>query len=280
MSETEMITIAGDPANNKDTVTPPAEAPTETPGGSVDWTASLSPEVKGWVEKKGFKGADAVIESYRNLEKLMKAPKDRLLTLPEKEDDPSWNDVYARLGRPSEPTEYKLSGFEDDKFSEFSRKTFYELGLTKRQGEALAAKWKEYGDIQTSEREAAINARASQEESELKKEWGQAHDQNVNIAKRAITALGMDADTIDSMEKAMGYKKTMAVLHTVGLKLGEGSYVDGGTSANGALTPGAAQAQITELMSDPGFSHKYVNGDREARTQMERLHRMAYPSQG
>jgi hypothetical protein len=260
----------------------PTPAPTpatgETPTPTTTWTSGLNDEVKGWVENKGFKDPAAVIDSYRNFEKLMGAPKERIIKLPEKSDDPAWNDIYGRLGRPGDPKEYDLKAIPDPKFGEFSKKTFHELGLTKKQGEALAEKWKEYYSAGATEASQAADAKAAQEESDLKKEWGTAHEQNINIAKRAAAMFKLDPDSVDGLEKTMGYKKTMAFLHEIGSKLGEGTFIGGEGGNSGALTPAAALNQINTLMADSTFSHKYSNGDAEAKAKMEALHKMAYPA--
>jgi hypothetical protein len=233
----------------------PTPAPTpatgETPTPTTTWTSGLNDEVKGWVENKGFKDPAAVIDSYRNFEKLMGAPKERIIKLPEKSDDPAWNDIYGRLGRPGDPKEYDLKAIPDPKFGEFSGAT---------------------------EASQAADAKAAQEESDLKKEWGTAHEQNINIAKRAAAMFKLDPDSVDGLEKTMGYKKTMAFLHEIGSKLGEGTFIGGEGGNSGALTPAAALNQINTLMADSTFSHKYSNGDAEAKAKMEALHKMAYPA--
>ena len=89
--------------------TPDTAAPvvTETPAAPAapaDWTAGLPEEMKGYVQNKGFKDPSAVVESYRNFEKLMGVPQDRMIKLPEKaEDKAAWDSIYNRLGRPEKP---------------------------------------------------------------------------------------------------------------------------------------------------------------------------------
>ena len=81
-----------------------AAAPSTPPS----WTTGFTDELKGYVDAKGFKDAQSVVESYRNFEKIKGVPQERLLTLPEKDEDPSWNDVWKRLGRPDQPKDYQL----------------------------------------------------------------------------------------------------------------------------------------------------------------------------
>lgn len=250
---------------------------------SNDWTSGLNPESKGYVETKGFKDPGSVIESYRNLEKLMGVPRERLVTIPEKDDDvDGWKNVYDKFGRPSRPDDYKLElpkEFGDEKFTGFLKNTFHELGLSKKQGETLMAKYGEYFGSQVSETKAEMEAAFTADQNALKKEWGAALDQNTQLAKRAATAFGMDAKTIDKLEMALGYSGVMKFMHTLGSKLGESNFVSGeGNGGNfGALTPAGAQSRINALKSDPTFVSKYLAKDGQAMAEMERLQKWANP---
>src|SRR4051812_7514574 len=88
------------------TGTPPPSTGTPPPSGGApaapaDWTAGLNEATRGFVENRGFKDPQTLADSYVNLEKLMGVPKDRLLQVPEKDDDAEgWGKVYNRLGRP------------------------------------------------------------------------------------------------------------------------------------------------------------------------------------
>ena len=53
---------------------------------STDWTSGLTDEMRGYVQNKGFKAPQDVVESYRNFEKLHGVPQDRILKLPENLD--------------------------------------------------------------------------------------------------------------------------------------------------------------------------------------------------
>ena len=270
-----------------------APAPTTPPaGGSTppssttppsDWTSGLNDDFKGYVQNKGFKDPTAVLDSYRNLEKLMGAPKERLLKLPEKmDDDAAMMEIYNKLGRPEKADDYNLpvpAGM-DDSFAKWAKGSFHEMGLTKGQAEKFGGKWNEYVQSQVAARQEAAKTKITAEVESLKKEWGMAHDQNVNVAKNAAKAFGVTEEMINKMEATIGFAPLMKFMHGIGSKLGESNFVggnSGGGSFSGAMAPGIAQAQIQALKQDPGFTAKYVAGDSEARAKMEHLHKMAYP---
>lgn len=283
MSEATTTTAAAPAAAT--TTTPAAPAATATPAATTtDWTSGFNDEVKGFVQNKGFKDPASVIDSYRNLEKLMGTPKERLLRLPENMDDATaMGEIYTRLGRPQTPEDYKIEVPKDGdaSFAKWAQGTFHELGLTSKQATALVGKWNEFAtNIQNGMTEKSATEMQAQHDG-LKKEWGAAFEQNISIAKRAAAEFGISADVIDKMESAMGFTQVMKLMHTVGSKLGEGEFITNGSrggSFNGALTPEQARNKIGALRQDNEFIKRYTNGDASAKAEMERLHAMAYPT--
>lgn len=246
-------------------------------GAPTEWTTGLNDDLKGYVTTKGFKDPAALADSYRNLEKLVGA-REKLIKLPDNMDDAkAMGEIYNRLGRPEKPEGY---GFKaDDDFAKWTAGTFHELGLTRKQGESLAAKWEgKVGELKKAQ-EDKVNADNTAQTDGLKKNWGLAYDQNLKVAKGAAKEFGLDDATIDNMEKMMGFPKVMELFHNIGTKIGEGSFVTGGGAPGGIKAPEQAKARINEIKSDPELAKRYVNGDAELRREMENLHKMAYPEE-
>lgn len=261
------------PPANDPAATPPATPPT------ASWTDSLAPELKGFVESRQFKDPASVVDAYRNLEKLRGVPKERLLTLPEKEDAPEWNDIYSRLGKPADPSEYGIKADGESKdFAEWAQKTFFDANMTKKQATVFAQKWDEYFKGQATAIEEKQQQQLAAQETALKKEWGAAFEQNTMAAKKAAVAFGLDGEKVDALEKALGFDGVMKLLHQIGSKVGESDFVSGkSTGGFGVLTPAAAQQKIKELRSDQDFVRRYTAGDAGAREEMAKLHKWAYP---
>lgn len=261
------------------TSTPPA-AP--APGAYPEWLKGADDTTIGYVQNKGWTEPTQVLEGYRNLEKLLGADKaGRTVVLPgEKAEQAEVDAFYAKLGRPVEAKDYKIPVPEghDPAFAEAAKGKFHELGLTSKQAEALAAWNNEYiaglTAAQNNQKAEAFNKDVTQ----LKTDWGAAHDQNVVIARNAAAALGLDAKLIDGISAGIGHKATMELLHKIGSKTGEDGFV-GGTSTNysGALTPGQAKARIGELRTDKAWTARYLSGDAEAKAEMSRLQQYANP---
>lgn len=266
---------------------PPAAAPTAPPSGDSspsDWTTGLNDDLKGYVQTKGFKDTASAIDSYRNLEKLMGAPKERLLKLPEKEDDPAWKDIYKRLGTPDTPDAYKVESKvgADPEFSKWAKSAFHEMGLTMKQAEGLASKFNEYSTGLTTKFQTDAQVKAQESAASLKKDWGLAHDQNVALAKKAAAAFGVTPDTIDQLEKQIGYAGVMKHFQAIGSKMGEDSFTSGDNTPSGfgVMSPEQAKSRISILRGDSEFVAKYAKGDATAKLEMDKLHAWAYPPQG
>lgn len=280
-------------AENTNTGTPPAAVnpPAENPPAAVtppasDWTTGLNDDDKGYVQNKGFKDTGALLGSYRNLEKLVGTPQERVLKLPEKEDAPEWNDIYGKLGRPEKPENYKIPvpAGDDGAFSKEAAKWFHEAGISQKQAEKIASKWNEHAatlGAKGAQDAEAKSLQAKADAADIKKEWGAAYEQNLNIVDAAAAKFGMDEKQITALKDSMGLKGALQFLYNIGSKLGEGEFITGNGGPGGfggALSPVAAEQKIKTLMADPEFSKRYLNGEADAREEMKRLHEMAFPA--
>lgn len=260
----------------------PAAAPAAAPAPAQPWFSGFEPELKGFIESKGFpadeKGLAALASGYRNLEKHMGAPADQILRIPKEGDTEGWNKLYERFGRPAKPEEYELPTPEGDsgEYAKFIATAMHELGITKKQAQALAAKQNEYGKrLQQKSAEQYQNT-IKEQDTALRGEWGQGYDKNIQVARGAFAELGFDTGTVDKLEKAMGFSAVMKLFYNIGSRIGEDKFVSaGGADGFGnAMSPAAAQARIDAIKGDPVLSQKYLNGDAQLKEEMDRLHRM------
>lgn len=257
-------------------------------GNAPSWLDGLSPDIKGFVELKGFKDPGAIAESYRNLEKLHGVPKERLLKLPEKMDDEAgMAEVFNRLGRPEKPEGYELKPLEQQNkdLAAWLRKEAHGLGLTKTQAEKFAAAWvKQASEALAAETKASETAAAEslqQQQAKLKEEWGAAFDQNSKQVADMKRALGMDEETSKLFDQALGVDVAAKFLHSIitkfGVQLGEDSFrgEGGGSNGFGILSPAAAAAKLDQLKGDQEWIQKWMNGSAEHREEFDRLTRWA-----
>lgn len=279
---------AGNGAVSQPAATPPAAplaapAPTEPPAAPAqkpaNWYDGISDQdLLGYVQNKGWKDPADLANGYRNLEKLVGVDK---IPMPKDEADAEgWNRVYDRLGRPTTAADYKLPVPEgmDGKFAEMASGKFHELGLTAKQGQALAEWWNQTQGSAMEAQQQQMNAKAEADMSELRQEWGQAFDENIEFGRRAAREYGLDEAKLSALENALGTSELMKLMVRIGRSQGEAAFVTGESKGSTfGMTPAAAQQRIAALRQDPGWTAKYLNNDAEAKAEMSRLMSLAYP---
>lgn len=269
-------------------VAAPAAAPAAVPPASTTLTwlpADASPELVGYAQNKGWQAPVDVLNSYQNLEKLLGADKaGNAVVIPKHDADPKeWSAVFDKLGRPTGPDGYKvaLPAGGDEKLQTAVMGKFHELGLTKAQGEALATWWNEQGTAQVTATEAARAAEFGKQHAQLMVEWGQAATQELAKAQVGSRALGLDGPMVDKISDAIGHAATMKLLARVGAGLSEDNFQTGNDAPGfgSAMTPGQAQAKITELKGDKEWAKRYLAGGAAEKAEMAKLMGFAYPEQ-
>lgn len=261
---------------------------TETPVGTAaanpagipaptDWHSGLSDDLKGYVSTKGFKDPASVVDSYRNLEKLI-GVKEKLLQVPDNlGDEKAMADVWKRLGRPEKAEEYGIKS-ENEKLGKWYTETAHKLGLNRNQAEALFKSFDEYAKAEASAFESQSKAAADQMVTELKTKWGAAYEQNLATAQAAAKQFGITTEQVAQLESVMGFQPTMELLNNIGAKIGEPEFASG-TGAKGfgtkVLPPAQAKEKINQLINDSEWSRRYINGDVQAKQEMENLNKWA-----
>lgn len=255
---------------------------TDTPNQSANagnWVEGIADaDLRGYVQQKQFADPSALAQSYRNLEKLQGVPADRLLKLPEKDDDPAWGDVHARLGRPAKPEDYGFKVEGDDAFAKRMAATMHKHGITAAQAKALEAEnntWiKEVIEADTQARQQKDAA----EIQGLRTKWAGDYDKNVELGRRAGREFGLSEQEFKDIEASLGAGKTIELFAKIGAKLAEPSGFDPAGSGGGSgfgMTADQARTRIKTLQGDQAWTAKYLQGDAGAREEMDRLHRVA-----
>lgn len=275
-------------------VTAPPTAPKTTtsqtltapaPAAEQSWMAGFSEDQKGYALTKGFKDAAATLDSYREIEKIMGGPKERLMTLPERYYDdagkltPEGRSVYERLGSPKEAKEYGLEKFVpkeggDPKLMEEFSRVFHEQGVTAKQAENIAKNWNEYQERNQKIIQEQAQLKLKESDDALKKEWGAAFEQNKQIAKEGAIKMGLAKEDIIGLANVLGEQKAMNLLKNLGQSVGESAFVTG-ASKNTVMDPAQANYRIKELMKDKEWGKRFNAGGAEEMAEWTRLHAFA-----
>jgi len=272
----------------------PAPAPTPVPA-STPAPADETPfyegfsdtEIKSWVEAKGWKSAEALAKSALNLERMIGAPPEQIVRIPQSEDPAALRPVFERLGMPAKPEDYEIPQGEGSipEYEQEARQTYHKLGLTKSQAKALTEFNQEFAKKYEASQNETRALESTTADTELKREWGNAYPRQMNAAQRAAQQLGFTEDMVAGLENAVGYKDTMKFLAQLGGKLGEDNLVsgDGRPGFGGTMTPAQAQQAWAAFSSDPGNREALFNrmhpGHAEALKRKTELFQVMHPNE-
>lgn len=272
-----MSEVIDQPAAVAQPAATPVAAPAPQP--AVPWLPKADADAAGYIQTKGWAGPEDVLTSYRNLEKMVGADRaGRTVVLPAGDDANEWGQVYDKLGRPANAEGYKLPVPDgaDPGFAKLASAKMHELGLTAKQGAALAAWWNEQAGTQSSAMAAAEEAALSAEHRALATDWGTGPDAQMRreLARRAAVTLGLDEGAIAAMEKVAGYSKTMKALAKMGDMLREHGAEGMGEMGSFGMTPEGARSRKMQLMADKDWRARAMNPASAEWTEVQKLDRI------
>ena len=143
---------------------------------------------------ENFNNMEDFVKSYLHAQKLVGADK---IPVPNKHaTEEDWNEVFKRLGAPSDPNDYKYD-FKDQEMDQAQvqefNKTAHRLGLLPKQAEGLIKFYNEMNVNNAASQEEAAAQSQMNVEAELKKEFGPQFNKRLDQAKRlAVNSLGQD----------------------------------------------------------------------------------------
>jgi len=257
-----------------------------------DWkTAGLAPGHLALVTERGWKSPDDLMTSFRHLEGATGVPPERLIKLPGAKDaaDPKvWNDIYTKLGRPETADQYNIPVPQGEKgeFAAEIKPVLHKIGLTQSQATELGTWWNEKVVATQKAQQAELEATHAKEVGELKSAWGADYDQRAGLVDKAAESFGMNQEQLDALKVVMGPKGAMNFLYNIGSKIAvEDKTVPGmsGQKTNVGMTPEVAAARLAEMKKDKTFAQQFSSSDpkqrAEARAEVDRLSRLAYPGE-
>lgn len=245
---------------------------------------------KGWDKLEPAKAAAAAARAHRQAEGLIGAPADQIIRLPKENNDPAWNSIWQRLGRPADDKGYDFSGVKDAAGQPISealaaavRAAAFKANLTKDGAIEVARAVVALNDKSAADAKAETDAAVALERQELDKSWGANKAANMLIATNAFKALlaasGLSQEkygqAMTALENTVGYAGLHQILLAVGQKIGEDKFIGGrGPSGDGVMTREQAVARKAELMKDAAWTKRYLDGGAAEQREMLTLNRL------
>lgn len=265
----------------------PTSVANPAPAANAPWYEQPDyAETAAWAKSRGYKfDADNLVaealRGHHNAEKLIGLDRaGRTLVVP-KEDAPKeeWDSYYTKLGRPSQPGEYKLPAeLKDDPVAKAFAEAAHEKGFNQKQFESTLEFVSKQAAAIEAQQEQEFEVKAQQAVEGLKREWGQEFELRSEASRRAVRELGLQSEEAMAIEKALGVDRAAKVFFEIGKKLLEPTAegMTGGAQSQFGMSKTEAQGRISALMKDPEFGKKLASGDASSKAEWDKLNAIAY----
>jgi hypothetical protein len=242
--------------------------------------ADVPEDVRNDSSLKDIKDIKGLVSGYVNAQRMVGYDK---IAIPSKPDSPDWENVWAKLGRPAKPEEYKFGEVQSrlpvqEPVKKDFMATAHKIGLSQRQADELYKWYMTSGDKMVGEQEETARRLQAEATNKLKQEYGAAYDDKVAIARQALRSLGDDELLSFLDQTRLGdHPALVRTFVKIGQMLKEDGKLEGGGRESHAMSPAEAKARIAEKRADADFMQRYQNGDAEAKKEMDALYRDAHP---
>ncbi len=194
--------------------------------------------------------------------------------------------VHRNFGAPGDAGGYELArpenlpdGFQfNEVLEKQAREWFHQAGLNNKQAATIYDKFMEYTSQQFADIQRTAASVKDETEKVLRREWGQAFDKNVNLAKRAVARFGGQELQNFLDETQLGNDpRVIRAFDKVARKVGEDTLEGEGTGRFGGLMPDEARAEIARTMAGPAYFDPKHPEHAGAVAEVERLFKQAHP---
>lgn len=230
----------------------PTAAPVVAAPADTSWKDTLPDDLKADPSLGAIHDINSLAKSYVNAQKLV--GKEKFVIPGEHATSDDWRGVYRKLGLPETIETYEMkipegSNFEDG-FVSALKKTAFEQNILPHQISGLLEWYSEANNEQSSKLEERHVADREAEIANLKTEWGEAYQQNVNLAKQALRVSGMGDALFTWLDDSGLDTDPMMVklMSALGGMLGE-DHITSDKQQQG-LSPDDLDTQIKQIMGD------------------------------
>lgn len=239
-------------------------------------------DLRGWVEQAGYKDLGGLAKSARDTIAMRGKPAEAFVERPDWTKAEARHAFFQSLGYlPKEATleAYGLT-VPDGGDADFMTKAIGWLnarGMHPEDVKSLVQEWGGYGAELTQAETQRRETKSAAEISALQTEWGANYKGYEEQARRAFRKFGGDAQQLAEVEAAMGTANFLKHYQKIGEALGESFFADenGGGGGNGGgkfkLSPEAATARKTQLLADPAYQKRFMDGDVAATREINDL---------
>lgn len=239
-------------------------------GQEGSWRDGLRDDLKNSPTVQKYKDLNEFVEAHNSLNKLLGHEK---VPIPKGPDDTEgWDRLNKALGVPEKADGYGLEDIKIDdvvkgqlldkqEFGEIAHK----LSLTPAQAKSL---WENYNNLsqeQYLKAQKDFQTHIDTLRNNLKKEWGDAYESNIDIVKTLIDRFAGDKDSAEYLTASiLQDPRGIKFLSKIGEKFSEHK-IDGMQYKRHSFSPDEAQREIDTILSDPKHPYNDATAPADAR---------------
>lgn len=261
---------------------------TTTTAAPPAWHNGVDAGVLSAWQNKGYDLSDPVKttammwDQYSHLQRSVGMPAERVVYLPkDAADEAGIKSFRQKIGIPADAKEYSFDGvkFADGTeleagFTDAMRGALHKAGVPRDAAGDLVKSVIKYLDDADAAEKTVATSKLDDQKKALKTSWGTRHDENLLAAKQGARRLGVDPETVNALENAIGYDKVMEMFRKVGAGTSEDTFHEG-RNTGAPATAATAQARLDELKRDDAWQKRLFAGDattaREFHALMEQI---------
>ena len=179
------------------------------------WHKDVTGEDLGYFQNRGWDKVDAktaalnAAKAHREAEKLIGAPADKIVRLPnDPADKEAWRQVQLKLGVPKDESGYDLSvvkhadgsALTDAEKASYAKQA-YKLGLRPSDALEFINDSVKAADTSVTTNSVELEGKLAAEKTKLATNWGPNYEANMFVAKQTAGALGVTPEEVTALEK-------------------------------------------------------------------------------
>lgn len=265
-----------------DTATETIET-TETP--TENWYDAFPDEYKSNSNVTKYKTQEEFLKGYVNLNKKIG---EKGLTKPETDED--WNNAYNFLGKPETIEGYEYTPGEElpdelklnEQMATSFKAVAHEIGLNPNQYEKLMGSYMAMNEQGFKTRQEQEQANLLTSEKNLKEKWGQAYDQNIELAQNIVKKHDNGGELTKLLETPLVNGSSLgnnpALLNMLA-NIAKTTMEDGGLVGRGAGIPTSEdlEAELGKLINHPAYLDGNNPEHNQVAKQVSNIYKKLYP---
>lgn len=253
----------------------PDTGPKLAPESAVtNWRENLPDELKGLKSIQDFKSMEDLVKAYDHTKSLVGRKVEDL-------DADTLKAIDKKFGAPEsiEAYDFKPSTEDASQMTDWFKKTAFETGLPADKAKQIFEKYNAFEKEFVERQQLAVQQQNEEWVNSLRKEFGEAFDERVAVANKALQAYGGE-DLVQVLAQAglANHPTVVKAFVEAGKPLVEGKFAENTKPVFSKLSPSEARHKIDALRSDPDFMKHYRDKSsdkgKEYRKELESLYKI------